>query len=233
MTNSPNHSRPAVSGDRRLIRWILVLQVVILGWLAKNYFDGAFHRSNHTQPTVVATQPDTPPSLEPSAQPNAPSSFPPAPHFSLLRPFAPLPRYRHPAGRIRAEMLARMDEANRLFGSMDSFFNADNSIWAGLPASPSMNLRELQDAYELILAMPNADPSQLDIHLDGRRLSLTAHQDTQTANSSSSQRYSSRILLPGPVDTNAVMQITNHNDRICIRIPKPAVTTAIAASPTP
>lgn len=77
MTEQPNNPQPTPSGDRRLMRWILVLQVVILGWLAKNHFDGAFHRKRHTQPTVVATQPDTPPSLERSAQPNAPSSFSP------------------------------------------------------------------------------------------------------------------------------------------------------------
>ena len=231
MTEQPNNPQPTPSGDRRLMRWILVLQVVILGWLAKNHFDGAFHRKRHTQPTVVATQPDTPPSLERSAQPNAPSSFSPAPHFSLLRPFAPMPRHRHLAGSIRAEMLAMMDEANRMFRDMDSFFNADSSTWAGLPASPSMNLRELQDMYELTLAIPNANEQQLDVQLDGRLLSLTAHQDTQTSGASSSQRYTSRVLLPGPVDTNSVMQITNLNDRICIRILKPTTARAAVAPP--
>ena len=48
---------------------------------------------------------------------------------------------------------------------------------------------------------------------------------------SSSQRYTSRVLLPGPVDTNSVMQITNLNDRICIRIPKPTTARAAVAPP--
>lgn len=194
------------------------MQIVILAWLAKNHFDGAFSRRNHNPP-AVATQPDTPPSLESSAQPNAPSPFSLFPRLAVFQ--RPAPRYRHPADRMREEMERMMAD----FADFDSFFGPDPA-WAALPASPAMNLRELDDAYELSLALPDADPSNLDVRLDGRLLSVSSHQDTRTASTSSSQSFSSRVLLPGPVDPDASFQVTNENSRICIRIPKPAAATA-------
>ena len=230
MTDNANNPVPAPSKERRLLRWILVLQVVILGWLAKNHFDGAFSRRSHTQPSAVATQPDTPPSLEPSAQPNAPSSFSLLPRLAVFQRPMPQPRYRHPADRLRAEMERMMAEANQAFAGFDSFFDRDD-VWATLPASPAMNLRELPDAYELAIALPDADPSSLDVRLDGRLLSVSSHQDTRTPHTSSSQSFSSRVLLPGPVAADASFQITNVNDRVCIRIPKPTAHAAASAKP--
>ena len=230
MTDNANNPVPTPTGERRLLRWILVLQVVILGWLAKNYFDGAFSRRSHNQPTAVATQPDTPPSLEPSAQPNAPSSFSLLPRLAVFQRPAPAPRYRHPADRMRAEMERMMAEANQAFAGFGSFVDRDD-VWATLPASPAMNLREMDDAYELALALPDAKPDSLDVRLDGRLLSVSSHQDTRTPRTSSSQSFSSRVLLPGPVDPDASFRITNVNDRICIRIPKPAATATASGKP--
>ena len=227
MTEPTN--KPAPSGEHRLLRWVLVLQVVILAWLAKNHFDGAFHRSSHNQPTAVATSTDTPPSLESSAHPNAPSSFPLPSRLSLFgRPPPPPRRMSHPSDHLRAEMERMLSEANRAFADFDSFFGMDEA-WSALPASPALNMRETDEAYELTLAMPDADPNAFDVRLDGRLLSISSHQDTRTPRSSSSQHFSSRLLLPGPVEANTLMQITNETDRVRIRIPK-AGTASVAAA---
>lgn len=135
------------------------------------------------------------------------------------------PRYRHPADRMRDEMERMMAEANRAFADFDSVFGSD-AAWAALPASPAMNLRETGDSYELALALPDADPAHLDVRLDGRLLSVSSHQDTRTPHASASQSFSSRVLLPGPVEPDALVQITNETGRIRIRIPKPATATA-------
>ena len=222
MTDSPENPTPAPSGERKLLRWILVLQIVILGWLAKNHFDGTFGRRTHNPP-ADPTLTETLPSLE-SSSPDAPSSFFQLPHFSILR-HTPPPQYQHPADRMRDEMERMMQEANHAFADVDSFFGSD-AAFATLPASPTMNMRELDDAYELSLAMPNADPNALDVQLDGRLLSISTHQDNRTAHSSSSQHFSTRLLLPGPVDPNTPVQMTNENNRIRIRISKPAAITA-------
>jgi HSP20 family molecular chaperone IbpA len=221
MTDNTTHLEPTSKGERKLLRWILVLQVVILAWLAKNYFDGAFSRRTHNPP-AVATQPDTPPSLEPSA-PNAPSSF--FPGLAVFQRPPPQPRFSHPADRMRAEMERMMSQANQAFADFDTVFGSD-AAFAALPASPAMNLREMDQVYELSLALPDANPEDLDVRLQGRLLSVSAQQNTRSANSSSSQRFSSQVLLPGPVDPGTPVQITNENNRICIRIPKPAGPTA-------
>lgn len=230
MTDNANHPTPTPTGERRLLRWVVVLQVVILGWLAKNHFDGAFNRRSHNQPTAVATRTDTPPSLELSAQPNAPSPFSIRPRFSAFQRMPQPTRYRPPADRMRDEMERMMAEANRAFADFDSVFGSD-AAWAALPASPAMNLREMDNAYELSLALPEASPDSLDVRLDGRLLSVSSHQDTRTPHTSSSQSFSSRVLLPGPVEPDALLQITNAAGRIRIRIPKPATATASRGKP--
>ena len=227
MTDNLDHPTPAPSGERKLLRWILVLQIVILAWLAKNHFDGAFGRRTHNPPADT-TLTETLPSLE-SSSPDAPSSFFQLPHFSILRRTPP-PQYPHPADRMRAEMERMMLDANRAFADVDSFFGSD-AAFASLPASPTMNMREMDDAYELSLALPDADPESFDVRLDGRLLSVSSHQDARSPNASSSQSFSSRVLLPGPVAPNASFLVTNENDRICIRIPKPAATAATARAP--
>ncbi len=206
-----------------MVRWVLVLQIVILGWLAKNYFDGAFSRSSHNQPTAAATSAEPPPSLESAVQ-NAPSPFsrPPRPAPSWFRPVPPLPPRltRHPASHLHAEMERMLDEFHHAFADFDSLF-AHDAAWATLPPAPSMNMAETPDAYEITLAIPDADPDAIEIHLDGRVLSFHSHQDTRDAHSASSRRFSSRLLLPGPVAPDTLLEISNDADHIHIRVPKP------------
>jgi len=224
MTENTHNPKPV--GEHKLLRWVLILQIVILGWLAKNHFDGAFNRGNHTDTPAVKTVPNTPPSLE-SNVPNAPSFF--------SHPFSsPLqsPRSRRlsqNASRMHAEMAQMMSQANRAFADFDSVFGTD-AAWSSLPASPTMNMREEDDAYVLTLTLPDTDPNSLDIRLEGRILNISSRQNTQTPNHSSSQAFSSRLLLPGPVDKRTSLDITNDNHRIRIRIAKP---TAESAARTP
>ena len=131
---------------------------------------------------------------------------------------------------MRDEMERMMAEANHAFADFDSVFGPADA-WAALPASPAMNLREMDDAYELSLATASTDPKSLDVRLDGRLLSVSSHQDTRTPRSSSSQSFSSRVLLPGPVDPDASFLVTNVNDRLCIRIPKPAAAATASRAP--
>jgi HSP20 family molecular chaperone IbpA len=122
-----------------------------------------------------------------------------------------------------------MAEANQAFADFDSLFSPDPS-WASLPLSPSMNMAETPQAYEITLAIPEADPSTFDVRLDGRLLSVSSHQDTRTPQASSSQHFSSRLLLPGPVAPDALLHITNETGRILIRIPKPEADSASATA---
>jgi len=220
MTENTHHSKP--TGEHKLLRWVLILQIVILAWLAKNHFDGAFNRGSHTDTPAVATVPNTPPSLE-SNVPNAPSFF--SHPFTSPLQSARSRRLSHPASRMRAEMAQMMSQANRAFADFDSVFGAD-AAWASLPASPTLNMREEDDAYELSLTLPDADPDSLDIRLEGRILSIASRQDTRTAGSSSSHSFNTRLMMPGPVDKETPLDITNDNHCIRIRIAKPAAGSA-------
>jgi HSP20 family molecular chaperone IbpA len=224
MTENTHHPKPA--GEHKLLRWVLVLQIVILAWLAKNHFDGAFNRGSHTDTPAVATVPNTPPSLE-SNVPNAPSFF--SDPFTSSLQSSRSRRLSHPAHRMRAEMAQMRSQANRAFADFDSVFGAD-AAWASLPASPTMNMREEDDAYELSLTLPDADPDSLEFRLEGRILTIASRQATRTAGSASSRQFSTRLMLPGPVDESTPLDITNDNHRIRIRIAKPA---AVPAAPNP
>lgn len=214
-----------------MIKWILVLQIIILGWLAKNHFDGAFNRSSHNQPSAVTPTADSPPSLE-TAVANAPSSLPPPARHSWFQPVPPLPArlLRHPApGHLQAQMQRMLAEANQAFADFDSVISQD-AAWAALPPSPSMNMAETPTDYVITLAIADDDPDAFDVRLDGRLLSVSSHQNTRTPHASSSQHFSSRLLLPGPVAPDTLLDITNETGRLRIRIPKPPVTPTTATA---
>jgi HSP20 family molecular chaperone IbpA len=231
MTDATQNRAPHSTNDRRVIRWILVLQIIILGWLAKNHFDGAFNRSSHNQPTADLTSAESPPSLEPAAE-NAPSSFPTPARQSWFQPVPPLPSrlLRHPApGRLQADMQRMLAEAHQAFADFDSVFSQD-AAWAALPPSPAMNMAETPTDYVITLAVADDDPNAFDVRLDGRLLSVSSHHSTRTPQASSSQHYSSRLLLPGPVAPDTPLHITNETGRLRIRIPKPVAAPATATA---
>ncbi|MDR0993058.1 MAG: Hsp20/alpha crystallin family protein [Verrucomicrobiota bacterium] len=224
MMDNPPESKSR-SKERTLLWVSLLLEVVILGWLAKNHFDGAFGRRSHN-PSAVQVSDLTPPSLV-STPTNAPSSLSsaetpatPTPHW-MHAGVPPLLRMRHPAGRMRAEMQQMMAQANAAMQADLSTLFSPGPAWAGLPASPAMNMHERTDGYELSLAMPDVPAEALDVRLDGRLLTISFRQDTHTPHASASQHFGSRLLLPGPVDEGRPIHLTNENNRIYIRIAKP------------
>ena len=70
-TPPPVPSRPQ---GRGLLWLILALQVVILGWLAKNQFDGTSHRGGSFPSSPAAPAAAIPPSLECARDVPSPSS---------------------------------------------------------------------------------------------------------------------------------------------------------------
>ena len=257
---------------RGLLWLILALQAVILGWLAKNQFDGTSQRGGSFPSSPAVPAAAIPPSLEcdrdvpsPSAPapdaddpadadvaagapaPAAPAALPPpaAYHdpFALFRrsprpSFAPrsFPRWHADVQRMMDEAMEAHEAMLQDFGS----FFSPGPEWAALPASPAVNMRELDDAYELTLARSGLAPDDLDVRLDGRTLSLRYDRRTDTADANGRQtgRQSGSVCmgLPGPVAPGAVPEISNDNDRIRIRIAKPgapATPAAATAAPAP
>ena len=226
---------------RGLLWLILALQVVILGWLAKNQFDGTSHRGGSFPSSPAAPAAAIPPSLEGARDVPSPSSGndendendevatalpPPAAYRDPFALFHRAPRRAaFPASRWHADVQRMMDEAMEAHEAMlqdfGSFFSPGPE-WAALPASPAVNMRELDDAYELTLVQPGLAPDDLDIRLDGRTLSLRYDRSSDSADARSRQSGSVRMRLPGPVADNTPPEILNENNRIRIRVAKPA-----------
>lgn len=220
---------------RGLLWLILVLQLAILAWLAKNQFGGTSPRGGSiSSPAAPAAA--IPPSLEcdrdvpPPSSPNDDDADAPLPPPSAYRdPFALFHRAPRraafPASRWHADVQRMMDEAMEAHEAMlqdfGSFFSPGPE-WAALPASPAVNMRELDDAYELTLSQPGLAPDDLDIRLDGRTLSLRYDRSSDSADARSRQSGSVRMRLPGPVAENTPPEILNENNRIRIRVAKPA-----------
>lgn len=243
-----------------LLWLILVLQVVILAWLAKNHFDGTSQRGGSFPSSPAVPAAAIPPSLEcardvpsPSPQsdeideadgideaaPLAPPLPPPAAYRDPFAIFHRAPRRAaFPASRWHADVQRMMDEAweahEAMLQDFGSYFSPGPE-WASLTASPAVNMRELDDAYELTLAQPGLAPGDLDVRLDGRTLSLRYDRRTDTsspggARQTGRQSGSVRMGLPGPVAPGAVPEISNDNNRIRIRIAKPEPSQGV---PTP
>ena len=226
---------------RGLLWLILVLQVAILAWLAKNHFDGTSHRGGSFPSSPAAPAAAIPPSLEwtrdvpspsldndESDEDNAGATAlpPPAAYRDPFALFHRAPRRAaFPASRWHADVQRMMDEAMEAHEAMlqdfGSFFSPGPE-WAALPASPAVNMRELDDAYELTLSQPGLAPDDLDIRLDGRTLSLRYDRSSDSADARSRQSGSVRMRLPGPVAENTPPEILNENNRIRIRVAKPA-----------
>lgn len=234
----PSAPRPQ---GRGLLWLILALQVVILGWLAKNHFDGTSHRGGSFPSSPAAPAAAIPPSLEWTRDVPSPSLEndesdkdnggatalpPPAAYRDPFALFHRAPRRAaFPASRWHADVQRMMDEAMEAHEAMlqdfGSFFSPGPE-WAALPASPAVNMRELDDAYELTLSQPGLAPDDLDVRLDGRTLSLRYDRSSDSADARSRQSGSVRMRLPGPVAENTPPEILNENNRIRIRVAKPA-----------
>ena len=237
----PFHAPPPKPQGRGLLWLILVLQVAILAWLAKNHFDGTSHRGGSFPSSPAAPAAAIPPSLEWTRDVPSPSlendesdkndagatALPlPAAYSDPFALFHRAPRRAaFPASRWHADVQRMMDEAMEAHEAMlqdfGSFFSPGPE-WAALPASPAVNMRELDDAYELTLSQPGLAPDDLDVRLDGRTLSLRYDRSSDSADARSRQSGSVRMRLPGPVAENTPPEILNENNRIRIRVAKPA-----------
>lgn len=250
----PSAPRPQ---GRGLLWLILALQVVILAWLAKNHFDGTSHRRGSFPSSPAAPAAAIPPSLECARDVPSPSPLddevdesdeaarpatplpPPAAYRDPFAIFHRAPRHAaFPASRWHADVQRMMDEAweahEAMLQDFGSYFSPGPE-WASLTASPAVNMRELDDAYELTLAQPGLAPDDLDVRLDGRTLTLRYDRRTDTsspggARQTGHQSGSVRMGLPGPVAPGAVPEISNDNNRIRIRIAKPEPSQGV---PTP
>ncbi len=185
---------------RVLLVFVLLMQVVIV-W-------GLFRKPQNTNCTSTASDKEQSDSIVDRACPkNELKDF-----FDI----APRERVQHDPF---VEMDAMMASAFRDMARLRSAIHIDDG-WDSMSATPALDMRDTDSDYIISISIPDADPNDIDVSLDGRILSVKAFTPQDSGNYSSVRRYEQHILLPGPVCAASNLCAFITNDILRITIPK-------------
>jgi HSP20 family molecular chaperone IbpA len=108
------------------------------------------------------------------------------------------------------EMDAMFSDALENMARLRSAMHIDEG-WERIAASPTMDMRAGDADYVVSFSIPGAQPSDIEVTLDGRVLTVEALAPVRGASYARMQRFERRVLLPGPVGQaeNAHASITN------------------------
>jgi HSP20 family protein len=120
------------------------------------------------------------------------------------------------------------NEINRVFGNLsDRDSNSATAEW-----SPSVDVREYSDRFQLLLDVPGVDPKDVEITLDNGVLSVSGHREAENAVSAMGSeqpqqerierqlgRFHRRFILPDTADAENV-NASGRNGVLEIVIPK-------------
>ena len=120
------------------------------------------------------------------------------------------------------------NEINRVFGQLnDSEDNSATSQW-----SPSVDVREYADRFQLLLDVPGIDPKDVEITLDNGVLSVSGNRSEEKSEGSNpadppqqqrierpTGRFYRRFILPDTADAENV-NASGRNGVLAIEIPK-------------
>ncbi|MBT3296348.1 MAG: Hsp20 family protein [Verrucomicrobia bacterium] len=83
--------------------------------------------------------------------------------------------------------------------------------WDALSVSPTMDMRASDADYVVCFSIPDVEPSNVQVFLDGRILIVDAFAPVRGAHYTQMQRFGRRVRLPGPVGAadDAFVGITN------------------------
>jgi HSP20 family molecular chaperone IbpA len=122
-------------------------------------------------------------------------------------------------------MDALFENAVTKFERMETFFDLDNG-WDATMTSPAMDLREQQDDYVVVFSLPTPRPSDLQVLLDGRVLTILTvfNQPALIHRYGEPLRFEKRVQMPGPVGDSALAAAHLTNGLLRVSVPKGAVT---------
>jgi HSP20 family molecular chaperone IbpA len=111
------------------------------------------------------------------------------------------------------------------FERMETFFDLDNG-WDATMTSPAMDMREQQDDYVVIFSLPTPRPSDLQVLLDGRVLTILTvfNQPALIHRYGEPLRFEKRVQMPGPVGDSSLAAAHLTNGLMRVSVPKGAVT---------
>ena len=148
-----------------------------------------------SRPTrTEAPENPTPPTLSVSSVPGTRASFPPLPPPLVRQTYSEM------------EMLrALLDHAGE---------------WDSLPAHPALDMREDRDHYAILLTLPGAQPSDVEVLLEGRLLTIKSASAWQSAHSSGAHSFVQLVQIPGAIGDATQSEASVTNGSLVITIPK-------------
>lgn len=122
-------------------------------------------------------------------------------------------------------MDALFESAVTEFERMETFFDLDNG-WDAAMTSPAMDMREQQDDYVVVFSLPTPRPSDLQVLLDGRVLTILTvfDQPALIHHYGEPLRFEKRVQMPGPVGDSTLAAANLTNGLLRVSVPKGAVT---------
>lgn len=127
------------------------------------------------------------------------------------------------------------DQLNALHQQMDQMFNntvnrfpMDGSDLLSSMSSPNFDLRDEGDHYAIRADMPGADKSSINVHVEGRLVTIAGERTAGSESTSNDKvlrsernlaRFERTIQLPGPVKTASV-EAKYDNGVLTLTLPK-------------
>ncbi len=117
------------------------------------------------------------------------------------------------------DMDALMSDAFQNMARLRSAMHIDEG-WDVLSASPTMDMRDGDSDYRVSFSIPGARPSDIEVSLDGRVLTVEALAPVRGPHYTRLQRFERRVLLPGPVGGAADAHASITNGILRVHVPK-------------
>lgn len=193
---------PRARWDRILLGLVLVLQAITLGLLVHVMREQAALRR---QARVAQTQPI------------------PAPRVVS----APVNLW---AGDVFDDMERAMEDMS-LFPDFSAFERWDQQ-WNAVPATPTMDVRDMGDRCLVLVSVPGATPADLAVTLEGHLLSVTASTRVRTPHGERSQTFARKIHVPSLVGDPEKAHAFLSNGVLQVVLPY-ATSTQVASRPSP
>ncbi len=216
--------------DRALLVAVLGIQAGMAGWFYKYYNTQQQRTAQQTEDSYRNTLVPPRPAPFRFSIPSRPFSAGfgrtahTTPSGALLTPptsffGAPQAGFPNDPDALFADMDRRMQQSVAAFQRMHNALLADDA-WRGVHSVPTMDMRELDDRYEVTFGVPDLRQGEVSANLDGRMLSIQARQDNAQTNGWQQQAFHTRVMLPWPVATNAALSTRFDQGTLVVSIPK-------------
>jgi HSP20 family molecular chaperone IbpA len=231
MKNKGKGFRKTITFDRALLVAVLAIQAGLAGWF---YHYSAQQRTPTHKPAPVLSAPPRPVissfmdpasllpngrdllTQHPSGAPWVPlSSFPFDDMAHAMRVRAAMN-----SARLVEEMHQQMEHNMRAFQQMHKTLMQDDA-WQDIGTSPTIDMREYKDRYEVTFCIPNAEKANVVTCMEeGGLLSVQVEHNQSDPRHNIRQQFQSRVMLPWALTNASDITTRFENGSLVVSIPR-------------